>query len=282
MAEHVTAEELDNLSLACQRLWDLDEGRLSPGQEYQIDVQRGRRFGETRDAAREPLFRHVNPEVFQRPTYKAFLLLLDNYTSETGVAEVVTEEERRETWAFLDAVMATKVMQYAHEYVVHKGRGAREETAFKRQLFKMWFSMYRRDTAADSSGFEHVFLGEHDDGEVKGLHNWIFFYQEEQKGLLDYKGFVGPRYRTPGTTVDNNDQMLSVSFSWKGLTKPVSSLFVGTSPEFEFALYSLVFFCGEEYNKVEIDVYNLAIRAYAMRCGAIGTVFPELESEDAV
>ena len=37
------------------------------------------------------------------------------------------------------------------------------------------------------TGFEHVFLGEIDDGKVKGSHNWIWFYQMEKKGLINYQ-----------------------------------------------------------------------------------------------
>jgi hypothetical protein len=35
-------------------------------------------------------------------------------------------------------------------------------------LHQMWFELYSRDGARDSSGFEHVFVGEHDtsDGEL--------------------------------------------------------------------------------------------------------------------
>ena len=38
---------------------------------------------------------------------------------------------------------------------------------FKAALVQMWFSLYRREVQNDSSGFEHVFLGESDDGQVK-------------------------------------------------------------------------------------------------------------------
>ena len=47
----------------------------------------------------------------------------------------------------------------------------------------------------DSSGFEHVFVGEtRGDKEVIGLHNWIQFYLQEKRGNIDYKGFLpGPK-----------------------------------------------------------------------------------------
>ena len=46
----------------------------------------------------------------------------------------------------------------------------------------------------DSSGFEHVFVGEsRNRAEVIGFHNWIQFYLQEKKGLVDYKGFFPSR-----------------------------------------------------------------------------------------
>ena len=50
-------------------------------------------------------------QVFEVETYKRFLALLDNYSRETGVEEVVTAEELREDAAFLQAIMRTKPMQ---------------------------------------------------------------------------------------------------------------------------------------------------------------------------
>ena len=67
------------------------------------------------------------------------------------------------------------------------------ENAFKEQLQQLWFRNYSREARDDSSGFEHVFVGEARDGKVIGLHNWIQFSNEERKGNLDYKGYIFPR-----------------------------------------------------------------------------------------
>lgn len=87
-----TATELENLSDAANRLWDLDMNRLVPQQDYVINVQQGKKIYNEGDVASEPFFTFVDAKVFERPTYRAFRMLLDNYVAETGVAEV---------WAYL-------------------------------------------------------------------------------------------------------------------------------------------------------------------------------------
>ena len=60
---------------------------------------------------------------------------------------------------------------------------------FKRSEQKLLF--FR---AMDSSAFEHVFVGEtRNRAEVIGFHNWIQFYLQEKRGLVDYKGFFPSR-----------------------------------------------------------------------------------------
>lgn len=45
----------------------------------------------------------------------------------------------------------------------------------------------------DSSGFEHVFVGESRNKDVLGFHNWIQFYLQEKRGLVDYQGYIRSR-----------------------------------------------------------------------------------------
>ena len=69
-----------------------------------------------------------------------------------------------------------------------------------------------------------------------------------------------PACRHNGQQQDVNDQerMLTLQFSWGGQTKDVSSMFIGTSPEFELALYSLCFLAGQEDNVVEVGAVTLS------------------------
>ncbi|CAN0563929.1 unnamed protein product, partial [Ectocarpus sp. 12 AP-2014] len=155
--------------------------------EYSINLQRGKKPYQEGDHASDPLFNYVKDCVFEKPTYSAFLKLLDNYTAAVGTGEVVTGEERQETVDFIEAIMATPCMRYAHAYLVSKGQAPESETDFKNLLHQTWFAMYSRSRGSDdSSGFEHVFVGESKRGEITGLHNWIQIYSEEKSGRLDY------------------------------------------------------------------------------------------------
>jgi len=41
-----------------------------------------------------------------------------------------------------------------------------------------------------SSGFEHVFMSEVKDGNVIGLHNYIYMADQEKSRDVDYKGWL--------------------------------------------------------------------------------------------
>ena len=76
--------------------------------------------------------------------------------------EVVTNQERAEVKKFLRIVMETQPMQFCHRYCRNKKPDLvpADRDGFIRLLQKIWFDLYRRDGARDSSGFEHVFVGE--------------------------------------------------------------------------------------------------------------------------
>ena len=110
------------------------------------------------------------------PTYKTFYALLDNYERSTGTAETVTHEEKQENWAFLNAIMQTDCMKYVHKYLVRKNLASQSEKGFKSELYKLWFNLYRRESYNDSSGFEHVFVGEEKNGKVFFFLFLFFFF----------------------------------------------------------------------------------------------------------
>ncbi|KAK2847984.1 hypothetical protein Q7C36_009666 [Tachysurus vachellii] len=268
-------------------LWKLDVNRFTPETDYKISLQgraafipKGSKF--VVDHASSPLFSYVDEKKLQSIiTYAKFMKLLDNYERSTGVAEKVTSEEIAENNAFLDAILDTAVMKRAHQYLVQKGKSNSDLRQFKSQLYYMWFRLYHRDRTggADSSGFEHVFVGETKSGsDIMGLHNWVQFYLQEKQNLLDYKGYKATRNDMP----DADDQVLNVQFSWHGLLKPVGSTFIGVSPEFEMAVFTIFFLTSTEKTStavVNMDQYQLEL-VVNRRGRSIGTSYPKLLSSN--
>jgi len=71
----------------------------------------------------------------------------------------------------------------------------------------------------------------------KILSSCVQFYVAEKKRLLDYCGYVVPHRRGRAQQrADGTEQVLSLKFAFEGAEKPVSTMFIGCSPEFEFAL----------------------------------------------
>jgi poly(U)-specific endoribonuclease len=113
------------------------------------------------DDAPQPLFSYVDESVLSRPTFQTFVALLDNYTAQVGVTERVTQSELQENSTFLHHIMQTPCMRYLHQYLLAKGKTSNHDVeGFIRELNHFWFDMYSRKKTNDSSGFEHVFIGE--------------------------------------------------------------------------------------------------------------------------
>ena len=83
-----TPEELGDLAAACNKLWDLDVNRLVPDVDYAIDLQCGKKAYDQGDFAKNPLFAFVDEKALTRPTFAAFVSLLDNYIANVGASEV--------------------------------------------------------------------------------------------------------------------------------------------------------------------------------------------------
>jgi len=274
----VKDEELADLSKACSRLWELDTNRLQPGVDYELDLQHGKKIYQEADVATRPLFKSVSEAALNRPTFRRFIALLDNYERGSGVAETVSANEQAEERALIIEMMGTPCMKYLHKYLLAKGLAPAGEDQFKTVLNELWFKLYRRVVDNDSSGFEHVFVGEAKDGAITGLHNWVQLYLEEKKGELDYMGYIYPRNPAGRfTDPDSNEQLISLQFTWGGLLKNCSSSFFGTSPEFEFALLTLCFLAGEQENIVTVGPYRALITCYKFNSRGktyIGSAFP--------
>jgi len=102
----------------------------------------------------------------------------------------------------------------------------------------------------DSSGFEHVFIGEAKNGEISGMHSWVrFYYLEKGARNFDYKGFLVKRFVSSCQSYLIRTQefwwfqklMAAIKYSYGNFLKRSGSFLIGTSPEFDMALYTLCF-----------------------------------------
>ncbi|PAN43493.1 hypothetical protein PAHAL_8G239800 [Panicum hallii] len=150
-------EELNSLSKACSRLWELDMNRLVPGKDYRIDCGEGKKVYQKGDMASESLFSWLGDDVLRKPTYSRFCALLDNYNPHQGYKEVVTQQDKHEEVAFIEEIARTAPIKYLHRYLVQKGEVSQDYEDFKRMLASLWFDLYGRGGNSNcSSAFEHV------------------------------------------------------------------------------------------------------------------------------
>ncbi|XP_075301859.1 uridylate-specific endoribonuclease isoform X2 [Opisthocomus hoazin] len=252
----ITDEELLHVS---EELYKADHNKAQPtditiNPQYQASDDE---TGNQEDRSPQPLYKYVNEKLFSKPTYASFIKLLDNYQRATGREEEVTAEELREQDNFLTEVMKTELMKKLFAFLHKKNRYGSEQE-FVADLKEMWFGLYSRgDGEQDSSGFEHVFSGEVKKGKVSGFHNWIRFYLLEKKGIVNYfsHNFDGPW--------DTYPDVLGLQFSWDGFYKEVGSAFIGSSPEFEFGLYTLCFIARPgRLCHLSLGGYSLSIQTY--------------------
>nr|KAG5702177.1 hypothetical protein BaRGS_033889 [Batillaria attramentaria] len=229
------------LSEVLSKLWDMDTNKCYPGEEYEIDLQgfvRNPREVQG-DYARRHLFTWVDEDkLYEKETFRTFRALLDNYELDVTEEEEVTWEERRENWDFLRAIMKTEVMQEAHRFLASKGVAPEDDDDFMKMLHDIWFRLYRRKggRGQNSCSFEHVFVGEGRGDDLIGLHNWVQFYLQEKAGNIDYHGF----FRRETVRDDEIVRLIAMQFDWQGQkSKPMCSCFIGSSPEFEIAAYTI-------------------------------------------
>ncbi|XP_053598375.1 endoribonuclease CG2145-like isoform X1 [Microplitis demolitor] len=195
----------------------------------------------TKDDASEPLLT-VKAEAYEIPTIKTIIALHDNYDLDIKVKEVVTSEERKEESDFIDAILETDVMKTTMKFLAEKGYVPNDEYEFKDILKRIWFSQFKRiDGEPGSSGFETVFLAEKFDAEIIGMHNWIYYAKREEDKKLNYLGYIKQ------TPLGDKGAIIKLRSSLEDTVQPITTIFVGTSPELEIALYTMCFYTRPNY-----------------------------------
>ncbi|KAG2455361.1 ENDUB protein, partial [Polypterus senegalus] len=94
---------------------------------------------------------------------------------------------------------------------------------------------------------------------------------------FEIQRFLDSVMKTPIMKPDGNKHIMALQFSWKNGIKPKGSIFIGVSPEFEFALYTLCFLTSpNERVKLSFSLYEVEIVCHHYNQKHIGTTYPVL------
>lgn len=261
----VSTNELRRLT---EDLLNLDNG----GAQVPVNHQGKTSSSSTADMASQPLIGSVPSAVLNWETTKLMQLLLDNYEPQASVREVQNPTEQREEDNFLNAIIRTDVMKELERFLKQKGFLSGN---LRTKLKDIWFTLYKRaGRNLGSSGFEHVFIGELKGGKVSGFHNWLNFRKEEQEGDLDYKGYMKT------VNLNGKGEIIKLRFDWMNEEKPVGSMFIGTTPELEMALYTVCFITRPDSNcPVQLAGYKFSIQTWTYNSRGkkvIGSAYPNI------
>ncbi|XP_042873740.1 poly(U)-specific endoribonuclease-like [Penaeus japonicus] len=228
--------------------------------------------GSSGELAPEPLFASVPESALQGPTISLLRQLQDNYVPSVSTSEDEDAAETAEQEAFLDAIMATQVMQRAETFLTEKSLLS---GSLRDKLKEIWFMMYSRaGSTLGSSGFEHVFVGELKSGDVSGFHNWVYFYHEELEGDLNYMGW--------SKTVDLGDkgEIVMDHFDWLNTPKPKGSMMVGTSPELDMAMFTVCFLARPDSKcPVQMNNHEFRVQTWTLNYNGhvlVGSAYPDI------
>ncbi|CAK9802748.1 Endoribonuclease CG2145 [Anthophora quadrimaculata] len=269
----ITDEDLEKLSEA---LYIKDNNNAN--RYITLNLQKQTTSSTTADDAPQPLFT-VNAEAYQVPTIQRVITIYDNYKPETNVNEHISPLQRQEESLLVDTFLSTNVMSYAMRFLADKGQVRKDYYEYKDTLRKIWFNLFSRGQGKiGSSGFEHVFMAElktvPTGTEVVGLHNWIYFSKEETTGKVDYNGYLKK------LDLGEKASIVKIRTKYSGYDKPVTTLFVGTSPELEMALYTVCFYARPDGNcpvSLGGTRFNIVTHKFKYRGNdLVGTAYPDI------
>jgi len=215
------------------------------------------------DQSPNPLLK-LSSDMPQPETLKLMRRLQDSYKpDQQNGGRNDLDKERKLIADFYNSLKQTPLVRTVGEFLVQK-KVFQSLDEFNTQMLDVWFTFYpnpqKNSRLNFTSGFTHVFLAELESFKIDGFHNWDYFAKQEQLNTANYYGYIVSKDLGKHTTV------LTCQFKWFDQVKPIGGFFIGTSPEFEMAVYSLCFFtrrngkCGVKLNGHYIEIVNYATR----------------------
>lgn len=248
-----------------QQIWDADQqenglpaitpsGNKDSSRGYVVVDEQTGASGE------HVLFPQVYIPEHKQDSYNLCKHLFNNYTLNQTKAEINTPEEDAEVHALLEAVIETKPMTVARQYVAQQMGESINLMRWYQMLVEIWFRQYDQGVDKDLSGFEHAIVGEQSGSKAGGYHFWYKYYLDDGAGLLgtDDITYLGTRY--DGTKKKDGKlnrqgrlipDVVTLAYKWNAydyetnqrqtLYKPIGGFWVGCSIEGLMALGAVRF-----------------------------------------
>ncbi|KAL7667985.1 hypothetical protein ACOME3_008706 [Neoechinorhynchus agilis] len=228
-------------------LWKLDRHRPRAYWDYAIDLQAARKTWH--DIPPPTLFAFVNEDLLLKVTsYRRIMRLIMMYENDgllnKSESSRIGKEWQAAELKFIQSCYATPLMQKLHQYLVTKNKVSSSRHDFIHMLYKLWFTPtnYSQDQRkVRATLFERLFVGKTKQGVHTDFHFWLQYYLFELEGIINFH-----KIKDDGSRYQSTHNLISVDFKWADPSlrsvKHTGSIFIGTSPEFEMALYTLCIF----------------------------------------
>lgn len=240
----------------------------------------------------------------KRKTYDLCVSLFDNYILDPGLRENITTEESIEEREFIKAIIPTKPLQIAKDFIARDLGQEFTDLDLAVAIEKVWF-LQGRAGSKYASGFEHVFVGEQkptgnqpDDVAVKlgGYHFWYKYYLDDggKIGDLEFDDRItygGTRYG--GASGRLVPEVVTINFKLNApdtlnrsnqlLKKPIGGFWVGCSPEglISLGLVRVLTSVGSQA-VINSSTYKLEFFPLSDNPKSIRTLFPRFIRTDFV
>ena len=169
-----------------QEIWNADQSQN--GIEAILDTETGSKeqgyvkvnsgLEESTDQALKILTEvYIPPE--KTKTYDLCKKLFNNYTLAEPMPEFDTPQERQEVHDFVNAIIETKPMEVARQYIEYETASTVSRERWYNTIIEMWFRRFSSGGDPELSGFEHVVVGEQEKSKVQGYHFWWKYYLDD-------------------------------------------------------------------------------------------------------
>ncbi|KAK9298455.1 hypothetical protein QLX08_008236 [Tetragonisca angustula] len=185
----------------------------------------------TTDEAKEPLF-EVDPELLDYPSIYITRSLYNNYEHDSRKKLNRTLEIRKEENLLIDIFLNTNEMSRTMQWLADHGFIDPDDFERKDVLRRIWFTVFSGSTC----GFERVFASENYGTAIIGVQDWIYFEYQESLKRIDYMGYIDK------LDLGSTASLIKLNFQMDGIVRPNATIFIGTLPELEMALYTICFY----------------------------------------